>query len=57
MRSCSRNVTDSEGGLICEFKNRAKIIIVIALLKKNQNSRILKFVSENLNTQKLPELQ
>ena len=30
--------------LIFEFKNLAKIIIIIALLKKNENSRILIFV-------------
>ena len=34
----------SRGGQICEFKNLAKIIIIIALLKKNENSRILNFV-------------
>ena len=32
------------GGQIREFKNFAKIIIIIALLSKNENSRILKFV-------------
>ena len=30
----------SRGGQIPEFKNLAKIIIIIALLKKNENSRI-----------------
>ena len=32
------------GGQISEFKNLAKIIIIIALLKKNENSRIINFV-------------
>ena len=32
------------GGQIREFKNLAKIIIIIALLKKNENSRILNSV-------------
>ena len=32
------------GGQICEFKNLARIIIIIALLKKNENLRILNFV-------------
>ena len=34
----------SRGGQIREFKNLAEIIIIIALLKKNENSRILNFV-------------
>ena len=31
-------------GKIREFKNLAKIIIIIVLLKKNENSRILNFL-------------
>ena len=38
----------------CEFKKLAKMIIIIALLKKNENSRVLSFVK---NPQKLPDLQ
>ena len=34
----------SKGGQICEFQILAKIIFRIALLKKNENSRILNFV-------------
>ena len=34
----------SRGRQIREFKNSAKIIIIIALLKKTTNSRILSFV-------------
>ena len=34
----------SQGGQIREFKNLSKIIIIIALLKKNENLRILIFV-------------
>ena len=33
----------SRGEQIREFRNRAKIIIIIALLEKNENSRILNF--------------
>ena len=47
-----------------KLKNPAKIIIIIALLKKNEDSRILNFVKnpkirirENINTQKLPDPQ
>ena len=49
---------------IQEFKNLARIIFIIALLKKNGNSRILNFVkspkikkSRNLDTGKLSDLQ
>ena len=35
----------SQAGQIREFKNFAKIINIIALLKKNVNSRILNFVN------------
>ena len=54
----------SRGGQFRQFKNLAKIIIIIALLKKNENSRILNLVKspkirirKNLNTRKLPHLQ
>ena len=50
----------SRGGLIREFKNLAKIINPIALLKKNENSWILSRnseIRENLNTRKWPDLQ
>ena len=37
----------SRGGQIREFKNLAKIIFIIALLKKNENSQILNFVKSH----------
>ena len=37
-------VVDRGVGQILEFKNLAKIIILIALLKKNENSRNLNYV-------------
>ena len=37
----------SRGGPNREFKNLAKIIILIALLRKNENSRILIFVKSH----------
>ena len=55
----------SRGGQIREFKNFAKIIIMIALLKKNKKVANSKHrgtspksdIRENLNTRKLPDLQ
>ena len=52
----------SRGGQFREFENRSKIIIKIAILKKNENSKLRgksqnKKIRENLNTQKLPDLQ
>ena len=43
---------------IHEFKNLAKISIIIALVMKNENSPILKLeIRKDLNMRKLPDLQ
>ena len=47
--SYNADIFFSRGGQTREFKNLAKIIIIISLLKKNKKSRILNFARKSQN--------